>query len=133
MNNFYYYLHTNGELIHKPESCVDSDPEYFDSPFVRKVWKCCDTNRETCWTLLIESLALGAKTSRIKELALKWHCDGRGLTEFLIRAKPDATLRSGVHKFLKEILEVNPDAYWEWLAKTPTGSEPDFSSMPRNQ
>jgi len=35
---FYIYLHTNGSLIQKVKFVVDSDPSYFDSPFVVNHW-----------------------------------------------------------------------------------------------
>ena len=35
----YYYLHINGQLIYKPAAVVETDPNYFDSMFVRKWWK----------------------------------------------------------------------------------------------
>lgn len=34
----YYYLHENGEVIWKPAQVTDNDPDYFVSPFVKKVW-----------------------------------------------------------------------------------------------
>ncbi len=34
MRSLYCYLHTNDSLISKPITIVDSDPFYFDSPFV---------------------------------------------------------------------------------------------------
>lgn len=39
MRNWYYYLHVNGQLIGKNPIVVESDPEYFNSKFVRKHWK----------------------------------------------------------------------------------------------
>lgn len=38
----YWYLHTNGEFIHKPFGVVDmggGPEEYFDSPFVQEWWR----------------------------------------------------------------------------------------------
>ena len=53
---WYYYLHTNGDLIGKNPAVVDGDPEYFDSSFVRRVW-CIDTeSRLDAWRVLIEAL-----------------------------------------------------------------------------
>ena len=72
MDKHYYYLHTNGDLIHKPASVVDSDPEYFDSPFVKKVWTIDTEDRGTLWIVLTEALALGANKERVKELQNKW-------------------------------------------------------------
>ncbi len=70
--NGYYYLHTNGDLIYKPATVMDSDPSYFDSPFVKKVWPLNLENRLEAYDLLIEAEAMGAKIKRIQELKLKW-------------------------------------------------------------
>lgn len=69
----YYYLHTNGDLIFKPERVVKSEPGYFDSPFVRRVWLLDTEDRATCWIMLIEALSLGANAVRIKELQDLWN------------------------------------------------------------
>lgn len=34
----YYYLHENGEVIWKPPEVTVNDPDYFVSPYVKKVW-----------------------------------------------------------------------------------------------
>lgn len=34
----YYYLHENDTVIWKPAVVAQIDPEYFNSPFVKKVW-----------------------------------------------------------------------------------------------
>jgi len=74
----YYYLHTNGALIHKNSSVVDSlgASDYFDSDFVVKWWVMDDESRMDAWNLCIFSLEAGAKKERIDELILKW-----GLTD----------------------------------------------------
>ena len=72
----YYYLHTNGSLIHKPYSVLESDPDYFVSDFVRKFWVVDTEKRETAWMLAIEALALGADRKQVAELEKKW-----GLTD----------------------------------------------------
>lgn len=66
----FYYLHTNGALIHKramPEA---------DSPFVRKIWPFRTDERESGYVLLTEAAALGADMKRILELAKLWGMDG---------------------------------------------------------
>jgi len=35
----YYYLHINSQIIWKPRIVVESDLDYFNSPFVVKHWK----------------------------------------------------------------------------------------------
>lgn len=73
----YYYLHSETkDLICKPAICIDSDPQYFDSPFVQKVWKIDTTERFDAWHLCVEALAMGAKKERVFELKKKW-----GLTD----------------------------------------------------
>ncbi len=73
----WYYLHTNGDLIFKkfrPES---------DSPFVRRVWALAAEDRACAWLICIEALALGARKSRIDELAKKWELTDEDAQEFV--------------------------------------------------
>lgn len=65
----YYYLHTNGSLIHRMMPIDD------ESDFVKDTEK-----RETAWTLLLEALAKGANVERVNELAIKWQCTAKNLT-----------------------------------------------------
>ena len=51
----YYYLHTNGRLIHKPLTVVETDPEYFDSSFVQKIWKIDSMEQYIAMVVEIES------------------------------------------------------------------------------
>jgi hypothetical protein len=84
---WYYYLHSETkDLISKNPVVVDSDPDYFDSPFVQKVWLLDMENRADAWTFIIEASALGAKTARIKDLAARWGLTLQDLPEFLARA-----------------------------------------------
>ncbi len=68
----YYYLHTNGDLIHKPASVVDVDPNYFDSDFVRKVWKVGLKDRASAYLMLLEAAAMGARKDRVDHLIDHW-------------------------------------------------------------
>ena len=70
----YYYLHTNGELIHKNACAVDSDgaSSYFDSDFVKSYWSMDDESRLDAWNLCIFALEAGANRKRIDELIDKW-------------------------------------------------------------
>jgi len=64
---WYYYLHTNGDIIGKNPVVVESDSEYFNSSFVRKVWLV--QSLEDVKAMLAEALELGARKDKIKELA----------------------------------------------------------------
>ena len=83
----YYYLHTNGDLIYKNAIVVDSDPEYFDSPFVKKYWFFDSDERFYAWQIVTEALALGAKRKRIFELKEKWGLTDEDAVQFAIKAK----------------------------------------------
>ena len=68
----WYYLHENNDLIYKPSP--DAIADIRDSDFAKCVWPIDPENRELAWDILVESLALGAKESRIITLAAKWNC-----------------------------------------------------------
>ena len=110
---WYYYLHTNGDLIGKNPVVVDSDASYFDSDFVKRTWKIDTEDRESCWTLLLEALALGARIGRIKELAEKWNCDKADSIEMLKKTKPNDLMRKGMTIFVQEILDEDIGEYWK--------------------
>ena len=114
---WYYYLHTNGDLIGKNPVVVDSDPEYWNSPFVQKYWRVDLTDRGSCWQMILEALAKGVRTDRVKELAEKWEMDFDDSMEFLARFKPEDIHREGMEKFVGLIFNMDPDDYWEKVLK----------------
>jgi hypothetical protein len=76
MIDCYYYLHENGELIHK----VNTDfvvADLRDSDLVRAFWGLDLSDRASAWEFLVETLSLGAKKERVLELANKWGCDDK--------------------------------------------------------
>ena len=115
MKEWYYYLHTNGDLIGKNPIVVDGDASYFDSPFVKKVWNVDMEERGTCCAMLLEALALGANVSRVKELAEKWNCDKADSIEMIRRVKPNGLMRKGIEIFIKEVLGEDVEEYWNEL------------------
>lgn len=68
------YLHTNGTLIHKSKVVYQYDGDYFNSPFVKKVWYVQPQN----WTIddyikmLREAKELGASSASLKEYLDNW-------------------------------------------------------------
>ena len=70
--NGWYYLHQNGDLIYKPSP--DAIVDIRDSDFAVCSWPIDISSRKSAWELLVEASALGAKESRISELADKWSC-----------------------------------------------------------
>lgn len=70
----WYYLHENGDLIHKNYLDPGQAADFRDSDFVKMFWFIDTDDRETVWRLLVESLSIGAKKERVMELAAKWAC-----------------------------------------------------------
>ena len=83
----YYYLHSETKaLIYKPVSVVDSDPQYFDSPFVQKVWRFDTEDSFDAWQLCVEASVLGARKERVAELVKKWGLTDGDAPHFFERA-----------------------------------------------
>ena len=110
---YYYYLHTNGDLIGKPPIVVDSDSSYFDSPFVKKFW-CLDlTDRKDAWLMILEALYLGASITRVKELADKWNMTIDDTINFLAACPPNSMLKAGLNIFIEKILLMDEKTFWD--------------------
>ena len=74
MTTDYYYLHTNGDLIHKPGSYDECN--FRDSDLVVHYWRLDNGDRESAWTFLVEALSKKVtNVKRVLELAAKWGCN----------------------------------------------------------
>lgn len=81
----WYYLHTNGQLIYKPNSdYVVADIR--DSDLAKSLWPVDPSDRFGAWSLLIEALSAGANKDRVNELACKWGCNDNDAIIFAERA-----------------------------------------------
>lgn len=87
--------------------------DYFDSPFVKKVWLIDTSNRETAWTVVLEALALGADIKRIKELCNKWKLNFKDSINLLKYSKPTELMKKGFETFITKILNMSIDDYWD--------------------
>lgn len=110
-NGWYYFHRETKDLIWKK-----FEPE-IDSPFVQRVWSVDTSDRKDAWTILLEALSMGLKINRAKELAEKWKMDQKDFEEMLLRVHPNEEMKSGAHIFIKEILGLVPDDYWDDLEK----------------
>ena len=69
-SKFAYYLHTNGHIILKSAIVYESDPEYFISPFVRKVWYIYEnSSEEYIVEMLQEMLQMNADKQDVLKIA----------------------------------------------------------------
>ena len=124
MKIWYYYLHTNGDLIGKNPVVVESDSSYFDSPFVKKVWKIDLEDRHDAWKMVLEALALEAKITRVQELVNKWNLNLEDSVEILMRYKdipPTDEMKDGLEIFIEKILKMSIDDYWQKVEKIFNG------------
>ncbi len=120
-NDGFYYLHTDGNLIFKP-AIVVSDPSYFDSPFVKKVWRLDTTDRLCAWRIVLEALSMGCKVNRAKELAIKWGLTFEDSIELLKRTgREEVTeaMTKGMDSFIKEILGMEIEHFWAKIKEVP--------------
>lgn len=114
---WYYYLHTNGDLIAKNPSS-HNQADFNESTFVKRWWLIETEFRLDAWTLVIEALALGARIDRIKDLAQKWNLTKEDLKEYITRnITPTEIQKTGMNKFIKEILALEPNTFWNDLIK----------------
>lgn len=71
------YLHSNGNLIEKPKIVYESDPSYFTSPFVMKVWYRTNEYKKEDWQMMLtDALIKGALPLEVKRVGLE-----KGLSE----------------------------------------------------
>ena len=70
----YYYLHENGELIHKTVTGGSQAADFRESDLVKMFWILDTGSRFDAWRILVEAKALGANEERVSELATKWGC-----------------------------------------------------------
>ncbi len=66
----FYYLHTNGDLIHKSKSCDPSDFE--ESDLVKKWWVVDLEKRHDAYNMLIHASMIGIRKERLAGLVGKW-------------------------------------------------------------
>jgi hypothetical protein len=84
MINGWYYLHTNGDLIYKPDSeSISADLR--ESDFVKVLWPVDTSDRKYAWQILVEALVMGARPERVKELADLWDCTDEDAQEYARR------------------------------------------------
>jgi len=75
------------------------------------------TDRKDAWTIVLESLALGASIPRVKELSKKWKMDYEDSKTMLMMLKPDNRMREGLSIFIENVLEMKEEDYWNKIIK----------------
>lgn len=99
-------------------------------------WKVnvCDTI--SIYDMIIEALGLtdidhiDTTVSDIKGHAYDWDLvlDGENLLQYMLETKSTYFLRRGANRFVKYVLNVDPDEFWNWISNQ--GETPDYATMP---
>jgi len=112
--HWYYYLHTNGDLICKNATYMsDSD---FKSDFVVKHWLVDVNQRGDGWRMILEALVLGARIDRVKELADTWKMTEEDAAEYMFRnPNPPEIEKQGLRLFFEKILNSDIEKFFDSL------------------
>ena len=107
----WYYLNFKGQLIHKR-----TEPSA-NNPLVKHRWVCESDDRSTAWKIVLEGLALGADSDRVKGLARKWNMDYQDVLHFMKYTTdsgiaPSNELSVGLEKFVQEIMNMDINKFW---------------------
>jgi hypothetical protein len=110
---WYYYLHTNGDLIGK-NPAYTSEADFTESDFVKTFWLIETDDRADAWRVVLEALARGARVDRVRELAEKWGLSKTDAFEMMVRnGKPPDLLREGLERFINDILRMTDEAFYK--------------------
>lgn len=112
----YYYLHTNGDMIYKPHG---NPADFAESDFVRCWWPVDLTDRESAWKVVLEGFALGGNEDRLAELARKWGLTYEDSIQMLRQVQPTERMKNGMPKWIRLVLGMEPDHYWEKIRNLP--------------
>lgn len=112
----YYYLHTNGNLIHKSIN-IGNPYDYFDSDFVHSWWEVDDTKREDAWIVILESLTYEkVNIKEIGELIKKWNLTYEDSKEMLVFFSENKMINSkrklGLSIYVKTFLNMTLEEYF---------------------
>jgi len=128
-NYCYYYLHENGDLIHKRKHLqlkINQIMDFEESPFVKRFWILDLDRRLDLYHFLIAASMLGARKERIAELVLHWnitdddaaeYCSRTGLcyentgTQFAVHAPDSIDLHRYLHGYGISLFEAVCDFY----------------------
>lgn len=77
-----YYLHTNHSLIEKQAIVFQSDPSYFSSPFVLKVWYIYENQtKEEIKSFLYDAMIKGALPLDVKKIAEEYNLSKKDIDD----------------------------------------------------
>ena len=109
---WYYYLDVYGNIIGRNPYVTDSNPEYFSSSDVIRVWLTDSDSRITLWQVALEALSLGAQISSVIVFAKQNGLDYEDSFQMVRNTNPTDSAFAGFSIFIEEILETDWDTYW---------------------
>lgn len=133
----YYYLHQNGTLLWKPAIVVDADPHYFESPFVKTVWRVDRQDgggRARFWIILLEALVKGLSQEGAWSFIHRYNLDLEDMSRFLAFWTEDLTEEQakGMGDYF-HLVGVDGVAWMNWFQeeRAPKPDQDFFAKMPR--
>jgi hypothetical protein len=106
----WYYLHTNGNLIHKK-----TEPE-LESDFVKRVWRLDRSNRAHAWRILLEAAAMGALVQRLKELSTRWEVQPDDFINYIKHtgsSEVNEERKTGLVRMAEEVWKIDLDKLFD--------------------
>jgi hypothetical protein len=132
MVNEFHYLYIDGQILSGTCGTVNMDKD----PNIMGYWKVNVCDAISMYDMIIEALGLAnidqiyTTITDIKVYAYDWDIvlDGESLLQYMLETKPTYFLRRGANRFIKYVLNVDPDEFWNWVSNQ--GETPDYATMP---
>lgn len=127
-----HYLYIDGQILSGTCDTINMDKD----PSIMGYWKVDICDALSIYDMIIEALGLAdidqidITLSDIINYACGWDLvlDGENLLDYMLNTKPTYFLRRGVYRFIKYVLNVDPDEFWNWISNQ--GELPDYATMP---
>lgn len=84
---FYYYLHSNGQLMHLSQKSLDQKPDFLKLKFVQFHWEVDTNNRNSIMIMLLQAEALNVDKNRINALKKLYAITDKDLFNYIIKAE----------------------------------------------
>lgn len=93
---FYYYLHSNGQLMHLSQKSLDQKPDFLKLKFVQFHWKLDTNDRNSIMIMLLQAEALNVDKKRIYALMKLYEITDEDLSNYVAKAKLEFCEKTGL-------------------------------------
>lgn len=127
----FHYLNIGGEIL----VGFHQESDLMKNVCVLGFWKVNTFDNVSLYEMIIESLGMvdidniSTTLSYINDMDVV--LDGQHLLVYMLESHPTYIARKGVDRFIRYILCIDPNEYWNWIKNQ--GETPDFTTMPFNK